>query len=240
MRERIFQIIEGDEDDDKLSQVYQIFMLVTIVISLVPLAIKAESFATLIIDKVTVVIFIADYFFRLITADYLMKKGATSFVRYPFSILAVIDLISILPSLSVLNRGFCTLKIARLLRTLRVFKIFKTFRYSKNILILFNVIKKQKDSLVVTGWLAFGYIMITALVIYNFEPDTFDSFFDAIYWATISLTTVGYGDIYTTSVAGRVITMISAILGIAIVALPAGIITAGYMKEVNDSENKDE
>ena len=68
------------------------------------------------------------------------------------------------------------------------------------------------------------------------EPETFNTFFDAVYWATVSLTTVGYGDIYTISVAGRAITMISAILGIAIVALPAGIITAGYMTEIQDAE----
>ncbi len=69
------------------------------------------------------------------------------------------------------------------------------------------------------------------------EADSFETFFDAIYWATVSLTTVGYGDIYPVTTAGRIITMISSIFGIAIVALPAGIITAGYMDALND--NKD-
>ena len=85
--------------------------------------------------------------------------------------------------------------------------------------------------------LAIGYIFISALVIFNVEPETFNNFFDAIYWAiywaTVSLTTVGYGDIYAVSIAGKVITMISSVFGIAIVALPAGIITAGYMGELN-------
>ena len=65
---------------------------------------------------------------------------------------------------------------------------------------------------------------MTALVMFNIEPDTFNSFFDAIYWATVSLTTVGYGDIYATSGIGKILTMISSLFGIAIVALPAGII----------------
>ena len=88
----------------------------------------------------------------------------------------------------------------------------------------------------------FNPILISALVMFNAEPETFGNFFDAIYWATVSLTTVGYGDIYATSVVGKVITMISAVFGIAIVALPAGIITAGYMDEIgkNKEENRPE
>jgi voltage-gated potassium channel len=85
------------------------------------------------------------------------------------------------------------------------------------------------------GTLAGAYILISALVIFNVEPESFETFFDAIYWATVSLTTVGYGDIYPVTTVGRVVTMLSSILGIAIIALPAGIITAGYMKEI---ENK--
>lgn len=61
--------------------------------------------------------------------------------------------------------------------------------------------------------------------------------FDAVYWATVSLTTVGYGDIYAVSTIGKVITMLSSVFGIAIVALPAGIVTAGYMEEINKDES---
>ena len=64
---------------------------------------------------------------------------------------------------------------------------------------------------------------------------TFNNFFDAVYWATISLTTVGYGDIFATSTIGKLITMVSALMGIAVVALPAGIITAGYLDEINSN-----
>ena len=88
--------------------------------------------------------------------------------------------------------------------------------------------------------MAVGYILVSALVVFNVEPETFNTFFDAVYWATVSLTTVGYGDIYAVSVVGRVITMLSALLGVAIVALPAGIITAGYMSEIQKEEDKDD
>ena len=239
MRKRIYGIIEVGEEKDRISQLYDFFMMLAIIVSIAPLAIKTENSVTIIIDKITVTIFIIDYILRMITADYRLKKGAISFIEYPFTFMAIVDLISILPSLSILSRGFRVLKVARLLRTLRVFRVFKAFRYSKNVSMLVNVFKKQKDSLVVVCWLAVGYILTTALIIFNFEPDTFESFFDAIYWATVSLTTVGYGDIYATSVVGKIITMISAVFGIAVVALPAGIITAGYMKEIDDEKERE-
>ena len=102
--------------------------------------------------------------------------------------------------------------------------------------IIAAVFRKQKRSLTAVGGLAVGYIFLSALVVFNIEPETFNSFFDALYWATVSLTTVGYGDIYTVSIIGKSITMISAILGVAIVALPAGIITAGYMSEIQKED----
>ena len=95
-----------------------------------------------------------------------------------------------------------------------------------------NIFKKQKEPLGCVLLLAFAYILISALIVFNVEPDSFNTFFDAIYWATVSLTTMGYGDIYPVTEIGRVVTMVSSIFGIAIVALPAGIITAGYMDEL--------
>lgn len=132
----------------------------------------------------------------------------------------------------MLNNGFKLFRIIRIFRTFRVFRVFKAFRYSKSIIIIINVIKNSKDALLAVCTLAIGYIFISALIIFNVEGDSFQSFFDAIYWATVSLTTVGYGDIYPITTAGRIITMLSSIFGIAIVALPAGIITAGYMEEL--------
>lgn len=91
----------------------------------------------------------------------------------------------------------------------------------------------QKETLATIAGIAVGYVLISALVILNVEPETFDNYFEAVYWATISLTTVGYGDIYPITILGKIITMISSVLGIAIVALPAGVITAGIMEEIN-------
>lgn len=234
MRKRIFEIIEVGTEKDKASRAYDLFMMSTIIISIIPLWSHEKPPAFNVIDKVTVVVFIIDYLLRLITADFKINRGMLSYLIYPFSFMAIIDLLSILPSLTVLSNGYRLLKIFRLFRTFKVFRVFKAFRYSKNITMILNVFKKQKDSLLVVCGFALAYVLISALVIFNAEPETFPRMYDAIYWATISLTTVGYGDVYATSEVGKFITMISAVLGIAIVALPAGIIIAGYQDELEE------
>lgn len=241
MRQRIYEIIETADDSDKVGRIYDVAMMLTICFSLMPVAAKSTFGYYGVIDKITTVIFIIDYVLRLITADKKLQRGIASYFIYPISPMAIIDLLAILPSLIVVNGAFRILKIVRLLRTLRVFRVFKAIRYSKSISIIIEVFKKQKESLIVVGALAVGYILVSALVVISVEPETFPTFFDAVYWATISLTTVGYGDIYAISTAGKIITMISSIFGIAIVALPAGIITAGYMDELNNRKsNKNE
>ena len=233
-RKRIFEIIEKSEGHDTASSVYDFAMIIIIVVSLIPLAFKTEHAIFNVIDKVCVSIFIVDYILRWATADYKFnKKGIASFLRYPSSPMAVVDLLSILPSLSFISSGFKLLRILRMIRAMRVLRVFKAMRYSKSFEIIGNVLRASKQSLMAVCALASGYILISALVIFNVEPDSFNRFFDAIYWATVSLTTVGYGDIYPISTLGRIITMVSSVFGIAIVALPAGIITAGYMNEIN-------
>ena len=238
LRKRIFEIIEIGEDNDTLSKIYDFCMLLIIIVSIVPLWTHTENKLFSIIDIVTCICFVIDYILRWGTADYKLGRGTLSFLLYPFTVMAIIDLISILPSVTILKRGFKLFKIFRLFRTFKVFRIFKAFRYSKSIAMIANVFRKQRESLMVVCGFAVLYIIVSALVIFNAEPDTFTSMFEAIYWATISLTTVGYGDVYATSNIGKIITMISAVLGIAIVALPAGIIIAGYQEEL-EKMNKD-
>ena len=240
-RKRIYEIIEKSEGHDKLSSIYDFSMIVIIVISMIPPAFKEDNAVFTVLDKVSVAVFIADYALRWMTADYKFgKRSLTSFVKYPFSIMAIVDLVSILPSLSFISSGFKLLRILRMIRALRVLRVFKAVRYSRSFEIIGNVLRSSKNSLIAVCALAGGYILISALVVFNVEPDSFKNFFDAIYWATVSLTTVGYGDIYPVSTLGRIITMVSSIFGIAIVALPAGIITAGYMNEISKEKSEGE
>ena len=241
MRKKLFNLIEiGSDEQNNTFDYYDWFMMAVILLSIIPLAFHKQYPAFEIIDKVTVSIFIIDYVLRVFTADLKLKKGVKSFFIYPFTPMAIIDLITILPSLNFLSKGFRLLKIFRLLRTFKAFRAFKVIRYSKSINLILDVFKSQAKTLGTVAGLAVGYVLFSALLVFNVEPESFNNFFDAVYWATVSLTTVGYGDIYPTSTIGRIVTMISSVFGIAIVALPAGIITAGFMEALSDKETKKE
>jgi voltage-gated potassium channel len=238
-------VIEASKDGDKLSSIYDSFILITVIVSLVPLAFKEQTPLFSAIDKITVTIFIIDYILRWITADYkLDRKEPTAFIKYPFTPMAIVDLLSILPSITMMSsafkvfRVFRMLKVMRVFRTMRVFRVFKAARYSKSMEIIGNVIRNSTSALAAVGTLAVLYVLVSALIVFNVEPDTFGDFFEAIYWATVSLTTVGYGDIYPVTAVGKFVAMVSSVFGIAIVALPAGIITAGYMEELTKEHDK--
>lgn len=240
MRKRIYEVIEVAKEDDRASATYDSVILLCVIASLIPLAFKQTTTLFDVIDKITVAVFIIDYILRWFTADYKFNNHSTvSFIKYPFTFMALVDLISILPSLTLMSnafkifRIFRMLKVMRVFRTMRVFRVFKAARYSKSIEIIGNVIRHSTDALIAVGTLAFLYIIISALIVFNIEPDTFNNFFEAIYWATVSLTTVGYGDIYPITNIGKLVSMVSSVFGIAIVALPSGIITAGYMEELS-------
>lgn len=234
IRRKLYGILDA-KPPSKASKMYNIFMMLSIVVSLLPLTDKDDTYFLIACEEISVTIFIIDYILRVFTADIKYdKKSIGSFLRYPFSPMAIIDLLSILPSISIFYSAFSALKMTRFIRLLKLFRVFRFIRYSRSIGVLSNVIRRSRKSLMIVGGFAVGYILISALVIFNIEPQSFKTYFDAIYWATVSLTTVGYGDIYPITMVGRIIAMISSFLGIAVVALPAGIITAEYVEEIHN------
>ncbi len=232
-RYKLFDIIEPRTTTSLPATVYDFLMIAVIIASLVPLAFKETNLVFFIIEWVATIIYIIDYILRFITADIKLKRGRVSFIRYPFTIMALIDLVTILPSFLELYPGFRVLRVFRLIQALRVLRVFRMMQYSRGFTLFINVIREQRVPLIAVATLVVVYILIAALVIFNVEPDIFDSFFDAIYWSTISITTIGYGDICPVTAAGRTVTMISSLVGIAVIALPASIITAGYVEEIN-------
>lgn len=235
MREKIYNILDTNEKENIISILYNRIMIICILGSVVPLCFKGNNIFFIWIEKITVTIFIIDYLLRWITADLkYSKKNKLAFLEYPFTFYGIVDLLSILPSLTVLNSGF---RLFRLLRLNKALKALRLLRYSKSFNMILSVMKMERQALFTVCVLAGGYIFLVALILFQVEPNNFNSFFDAIYLAVVTLTTVGYGDVYPISQVGKVISMISSFMGIAIVALPTGIITAGYMKELSKQED---
>lgn len=243
IREQIKELI--DTRNDKIySRIYDWIMLSAIVIGILPLMFREHQRLFWYFDLISGICYVIDYILRWMTADMRSKHSrVTAFLLYPFTPMAIIDLLSILPTFNMISPTFKVARVSRLLRLLRVIKI---IRYYEPLEIILAVIRRQSRILWTVFSLAIFYIFITALIMFNAEEDInpetgqylFTTFFDAFYWAACTLTTVGYGDLYPISNIGRVISIISSMVGIAIIALPSGIVTAGYIDELKSRKDK--
>ena len=237
LRRRIYRVVEASASRDKVCVMYNRAMVVVILISLVPLFFKEDPPIFQILDYIAASIMILDYILRWSTADYKLEKGKLSFAIYPFTFFALIDLLSVVPMLLPDQLELQMFRVIRLVRAFRALRALRMLRYSKSFALILRVMKRERQPLLAVVWLAGGYVLLSALIMFQVEQSRFRSFFDAFYWAVVTLTTVGYGDIYPTSDIGRVVSMLSSFMGIAIVALPTGLITAGFMQELNDRKN---
>lgn len=240
-RRQLLELIQPG-NDNYFARLYNYIMLIAIVIGIIPLTFRSQNTLFTYFDIFSGLCFIIDYLIRWITYDYRSsQKKWVSFVIYPFTPMAIIDMLSILPIINIIAPTF---KIARVSRLLKIIRVIKFVRYFQPLIVILNVIYKQRKILYTVLSLAVMYIFITAIIMFNAEEDInpetgtylFNSFFDAFYWATCTLTTVGYGDLYPISDVGRVISIISSMVGIAIIALPSGIITAGYLDEIRKKD----
>ena len=231
MRTRIYEIIARPKRGDNASHLYDLFIVLVSVLSLVPVVFHANNVnegaqrILEIIDIVAVYILCFDYLLNWMTFDIAQgKRGTwTEFLKYPFTLTAIVNLLSILPTLNLLPSEFLFLRVLRIIRL---------FRYSRHLTIIINVFIRERKTLGSAVVLALAFMFTMALLMFTFEPTTFDNFVDALYWSTITLTTIGFGDITPESDLGYILTSISSIIGIFILALPAGIMTGGFLQQL--------
>ncbi len=239
MRTRLHEIVSRPGQGDFVSRLYDLFIVVVALCSIAPALFHANSLGgpaqSLLstIDIATAYILLFDYLLRWMTYDIETgKRGRVrEFLKYPFTFAAIVDLLSILPTMNILPSGFLFLRALRIVRL---------FRYSRQLAVIVNVFVQERKTLGSVLMLAIAYILATALVMFTFEPSTFNDFVDAIYWATITLTTVGFGDIHPNSDLGHILTSISSIFAVFIFALPAGIMTGGFLQQLRQKEEEGE
>ena len=181
----------------------------------------------------SIVIFSFEYLFRVYSAYKNEKfKGA---INYIFSFFGLIDLFSILPF--YLNQ-FVKVdgRFLRILRLFRLTRIFKLGRESKSLKLFVKALSAVKGELKFTLFLSVLTILFSASAIYYLEneaqPEKFSSITDSLWWSTVSLATVGYGDVYPITVGGKIFASIISLVGIGVVAIPTGIISASFVEEI--------
>ena len=232
MRLRLFQIVGPAHSWDYASRVYDVFIVLIALLSIVPLLfhqanLSAEWDSMLnMLDICTVYILLMDYVFRWCTHDLKTNKGWTAFVIYPFTPMAIIDLLSILPSLGVLPSAFLFL---------RVLRVVKVFRYSRNLIVVTNACMREARTLFSVFMAVVVYMFTVALIVYTSEPEAFTNYFDAVCWACTSMTSVSFSDARPSGYLGRTLSIASSLVALLVVALPAGVITGSYINEVHDS-----
>ena len=248
-KSKVFEVIEPDKGASRLSGVFDWFITTLILASVVSVFVVTfdipdwlNSFLSKF-EVAAVAIFTVEYLLRIWTAD-LLYKDRTPFMarlKYVVSAMAIVDLVAILPFYLPMFLPTSVLGM-RALRLVRLFRILKLNRYSDAMASIGRVIKEKQRELCGSFFFVALLMVISSLLMYAIEhdaqPQVFKNAFSGLWWAVATLTTVGYGDIYPVTVMGRIIGAFIAILGIAAVAIPTGIISSGLIESM--SRGKDE
>ena len=253
-RKRIFDIIQIGSNEDVPSRSFDIITMVMILANLVIAILDtfdiSPSLSTVLgrIEFITVIWFTAEYALRLWTADFLYVKkrrggSVGSAVRYALSFSGIIDVLSFLPYwLPVfLPSGMVAFRMFRVIRILRLFRV---NAYYDALNVIADVIKGKKDQLLSSIFIIFVLMIASSLCMYSLEheaqPEVFENAFSGFWWAVSSLLTVGYGDIYPITPVGRLFGICITFLGVGMVAIPTGIISAGFVEQYSRASNMSE
>ena len=215
-----------ENNDTKIGRRFDLAIQILIIISLISFSVETIPNITAkttkflrFIEFVTVILFSIEYILRIIVSD---KK-----IKFIFSFYGLIDLFAILPF--YLSTGI-DLRSIRILRLLRLFRAFKLFRYSLAIKRFHRALIIAKEELILFSVSAIMLLFFSAVGIYYFEnsaqPDSFSSIFQSMWWAIVTLTTVGYGDVYPITSGGKIFTFFVLMVGLGIVAVPTGLVAS--------------
>lgn len=249
LKYRVYKVLEFAEPKDWLSKAFDLFILALIFLNLVAVALetvdsffKAYQLWFRTFEIFSVVVFTVEYVLRIwsCTVKPHYRHPFWGRVRFIFTPLALIDLLAIIPFyLSLLPPQ---LRVGRALRLFRLFRVLKLNRYTDSLKILGRVFRLKQEELLLSLFVLSILLALASSLIYFAEhseqPEAFSSIPKAMWWGTITLTTVGYGDVYPVTLIGRILGAVLAVLGIGLFALPAGILASGFSEELQARKAK--
>lgn len=251
-RKRIFEILEVGADDDYVSRAYDFINAFAIVINLVSsIMYTFDRFEIkygpelLMIERVTVGFFCVEYILRLWTARFLYPgySEPQAIKKYMFSFTGIIDILSFLPYYLPIFFPSGTVAF-RMIRIVRIFRLFRINAYYDSLSVITDVIYGKRQQLISSVSIILILMIGSSLCMYSLEheaqPEVFTDAFSGIWWAASTLLTVGYGDIYPVTMLGKLFGIFITFLGVGMVAIPTGIISAGFVDQYSNIKRRSE
>lgn len=248
IKERLHKILEIAAVGDTVSKSFDIFIMTLIALNVIAVILATVERFNLqyqyyfrIFEIFSVIIFTIEYVLRLwtCTINKNFRNSITGRIKYMLTPFAIIDLLAILPFYLPMIISL-DLRFIRAVRLFRLFRLFKMGRYSKAVFTLKKVLKDKKEELILVIFVVLLLLIIFSSLMYFIEkeaqPEAFSSIPEAMWWGIITLTTVGYGDIYPITALGKILGALIAFLGIGMFALPAGILSSGLAEAVQKKE----
>ena len=243
VQDKLYILFE-EPGKSKASYILNVFIYILILISIINLMLMTVSEfqekygdVFLMVRNIVMPIFIIEYLLRLYASGGLEKyNGIKGKLKYAMTPYAIIDLLSILPYILVQFASFPNSSALRSLRLLRVFRLFRVKKYAIFIQLMKKIFSNIKEEIFVLLFYTSVMLVILSFVVFQLEhdaqPDVFTNVFQTMWWGVATLTTVGYGDMYPITTAGKIITSIISIMGIAFVAIPGGMFASEFIAEI--------
>lgn len=249
LKKRIFSVLNAQLTGSRVGEKFDTFITTLILLNVT--AIIFASYKAIneaiggffeVFEIFSVIVFTIEYLLRIWTSDLLYPNMSRlkAMAKFMLSPIGLIDLLAIvpfyLPFIVTLD-----LRFLRLLRLLRLLRILKLKRYNRSLKLVVAVLRETWSDMGATLFVSFILMLVASSLMYNIEnhaqPEAFSNIGQAFWWAVATLTTVGYGDIYPVTALGKLLSGVIAILGIGIVALPAGILSSAFMDKINKEKN---
>ncbi len=224
-RHKLFEVIF--EADTPAGKFFDVVLIISITMSVV--AVMLDSIKAVRAEYGAVLVAVEWFFTILFTVEYILRLvSAIRPSRYALSFFGIVDLFAILPTyLSLLVPGTHFLLVIRVLRVLRVFRVLKLVKYLDEAMLLMQALRASSRKIMVFLFTVISLVIIFGSLMYVIETEAngFTSIPRSIYWAVVTLTTVGYGDISPATNLGQALAAVIMILGYSIIAVPTGIVT---------------